>query len=176
METIKAQIYEFLWGFPASWQQWSGLGQMTGGSVQQCNCMVHSPGPGLWYPWDSPEVTWFFLYLDSLCGPCSWSSSVNSLFSLVIGIGRKYMPGDSSLQIALSFSNLLLVLIISCCFSYLDTSGQIWTFLIFKRLHMQLNYLFSLNVKSCSKGFFVCFLNKGFICFWNSKLKLMDLC
>lgn len=152
-------FYE-LHGFPASWQQWSGLGQMTGGSVQECNCMVHSPGPGLCYPQDSSEVTQFFFYLGFLWGLCSWSSSVNSLFSLVTGMGRKYMPGDSSLQIALSFSDLLLVITISCCcWHYLDTfDSQIWTFLIFKRLYMQLGYLFSLNVQNLFKVLFFCLL------------------
>lgn len=113
-------FYE-LHGFPASWQQWSGLGQMTGGSMQECNCMVPSPGPGSCYPQASPEVTQLF-YLDSLWGLCFWSASVNYFFSLVTGMGRKYMPDDSSLQIALSFSDLLLVLTISCCcWHYLDS-------------------------------------------------------
>lgn len=153
------------------WDKWQ---------VGQCNdavvwCIVLDLDCGI--PRDSPEVTRSFFYLDSLWGLWSWSSSVNSLFSLGTGMGRKYMPSDSSLQIPLSFSDLLLLLTVSfCCWYYLDTSAQIWTFLIFKRVYVQLDYLFSLNVQKLFKVLFVCFWNRGLIYFWNCKLKLMDLC
>lgn len=150
-------FYE-LHGFPASWQQWSGLGQMTGGSVQWCSRMVHSPGPGLWYPQDSPEVTRSFFYLDSLRGLWSWSSSVNSLFSLGTGMGRKYMPGDSSLQIPLSFSDLLLLLTVSfCCWYYLDTLHKSEPSWFSKGCMYSLTIYFHWMCKSCSKFFLFVF-------------------
>lgn len=130
-----------LHGFPASWQQWSGLGQMTGGSVQECNCMVHSPGPGLCYPQDSSEVTWLFFYLDSLWGLCYWSSSANSLFSLVKEwaeitclVTHPYKLHCPFLTYCWCSQSATVVLDTSC--------SQIWTFLIFKRLICSLTIYF----------------------------------
>lgn len=149
-------FYE-LHGFPASWHQWSGLGQMTGGSVQWCSWVVRSPGPGLWYPQDSPEVTWFIFYLDSLWSPCSWSSSVNSLFSSVTGMGRKYMPGDSFWQIPLFLTY--------CWYSQsAAVVGTIWTLLdkfepswFSKGCMCSLDIYFQWKCKSCWKFFLFVF-------------------
>ena len=123
-------------------------------------CMVLGLGCGV--P-RVPQKSLRFFFLGSLWGLCPWSLSVNSLFSLVAGLSRKYLPGDSFLQIPLSFSDLLLLVLFR---TLLDKFEPSWFSTGCLR---SLAFYFPWAHKNHSRFFWGFFWNKGFIYFWNRK-------
>lgn len=131
--------------------------------VGQCNvpsCVVRGPGAGLWHPQGSPEVSHVLLFLAFPRG----SVPLESLHKFFIF--PSYRTGQKVAPLWLIPTNPTVFFWFAVVGTIPDTSGQVWTFLIFKRLFVQLGFSFSLSIK---KPFKVFFWSKGFIYFWNRK-------
>lgn len=156
--------------------KWAGTNDS--GSVQECNCIVHIPGPGLWYSQDSAEVIWLFFYLDSLRGPCSWKLLCKFFICLSYWNEQKIhacwlIPTNRNVLFWLTIgahSQLLLLVL----FGPFWTNLNLLDFQMF--VHAAWLFIFIECAKTVQSSIFVCFWNRIFVYFWNSQLKLRDSC
>lgn len=116
------------------------------------SCVVRGPGAGLSHPQGSPELSQVLHFLAFPLGSVPLESLHKFFIFPSARTGQKVPP------CWLIPTNPTVFFWFAVVGTIPDTSGQVWTFLIFKRLFVQLGFSFSLSIK---KPFKVCFLEQG---------------